>query len=281
ATSSRQLSRYCTPTVTARDNTTQASDALSPARSEDKDIDDPPTYLSLSYGDSDVVEDSQRIIGALRMIVGYVNSSHIDLHSCPMGATLAQAVVDFTRETFNGDLGTTPTPDNILPIRAVAELFPAEDDTIRRPLALGCTSPDPLRISSPPAWSDHGGAGDDNVVMIPAESVCSSCRSTQARPPIRAQQDKGKGQADKPAPAPPAPPQHHPLAKKPVVPNQRPPPVPPSATRPVRPAPCSYAEAARKKVQIQQPALPAAPPSHPPSHKGRRSPDYTLHGERV
>ncbi|PPQ92073.1 hypothetical protein CVT25_007101 [Psilocybe cyanescens] len=116
ATLSRQLSRHHTPTVTARDNTTQPSDAPSPARSEDEDMDDPPTYLSLSYGDSNVIEDSQRITGALRTIVGYVNSSHIDLHSSPMGATLAQAVVDFTHETFNGDLGTTPTPDNILPI---------------------------------------------------------------------------------------------------------------------------------------------------------------------
>ncbi|PPQ93388.1 hypothetical protein CVT25_015469, partial [Psilocybe cyanescens] len=151
ATSSRQSSRHRTPTVTARDNTAQPSDAPSPARSEDEDMDDPPSYLSLSYGDSDVVEDSQRIIGALRTIVGYVNSSHIDLHSSPMGASLAQAVIDFTRETFNGDLGTTPTPENILPIHAVAELFTAEDDTIRRPLAIGRNSPDPLRLSSPPA----------------------------------------------------------------------------------------------------------------------------------
>ncbi|PPQ91088.1 hypothetical protein CVT25_011953 [Psilocybe cyanescens] len=282
ATSSRQSSRHRTPTVTARDNTAQPSDAPSPARSEDEDMEDSPSYLSLSYGDSDVVEDSQRImgalrtivgygdayvvedshriLGALRTIVGYVNSSNIDLHSSPMGAFLAQALVDFTRETFNGDLGTTPTPDNILPICAVAEIFAAEDDTIRRPLAIGPTSPDPLRISSPPAWSDHGGAGDDDVVMTPAEP------------------DKGKGWADKPAPPSPAPPQPHPTAKKPVVPNQRPPPVPPSSAHPVRTAPRSYAEAARKKVQIQQPAMPAAPPSCPPSRKGRRIPDYTSHG---
>ncbi|PPQ94945.1 hypothetical protein CVT25_003957 [Psilocybe cyanescens] len=89
ATLSRQLSHHRTPTITARDNTAQPSNALSPAMSEDEDMDNPPTYLSLSYGDSDVVEDSQRIIGALRTIVGYVNSSHIDLHSSPMGATLA------------------------------------------------------------------------------------------------------------------------------------------------------------------------------------------------
>ncbi|PPQ93398.1 hypothetical protein CVT25_004114, partial [Psilocybe cyanescens] len=269
ATSLRQSSCHCTPTVTARDNTTQPSDAPLPARSEDKDMDDPPTYLSLSYGDSNVVEDSQRIIGALRIIVGYVNSLHINLHSSPMGASLAQVVVDFTLETFNGDLGTTPTPNNILPIRAVVELFPAEDNTIRRPLALSHTSPDPLRISSPPAWSDHSGAVNDNIVMILAEPVLSSHRSAQARPPVRAQQDKGKGRADKPPP-PSAPPQPRPLAKKPVVPNQRPPPVPPSATRPVHPAPRSYAEATCKKVQIQQPATPAAPPSRPPFRKGRR-----------
>ncbi|PPQ93396.1 hypothetical protein CVT25_015923, partial [Psilocybe cyanescens] len=170
-----------------------------------------------------------------------------------MGASLAQAVVDFTRDAFNGDLGTTPTPENILPIRAIAEIFAAEEDTIRRPLAIGPTSPDPLRISSPPpAWSDHGGAGDDDVVMTPAEPVRSSRRSAQARPPIRAQQDKGKGRADKPPPSPPAPPQPRPLAKKPVVPNQRPPPVPPSSSCPARPAPRSYAEAARKKAHIQQ-----------------------------
>ncbi|PPQ94386.1 hypothetical protein CVT25_002459 [Psilocybe cyanescens] len=114
--------------------------------------------------------------------------------------------------------------------------------------------------------------------MTPAEPVRSSRRSAQARPPIRAQQDKGKGRADKPAPPPPAPPQPRPPAKKPVVPNQRPPPVPPSSAHPVRPAPRSYAEAARKKAQIQQPATPAAPPSRPPSCKGRRIPDYTSHG---
>ncbi|PPQ92730.1 hypothetical protein CVT25_014047, partial [Psilocybe cyanescens] len=212
------------------------------------------------------------------MIVGYVNSSNIDLHSSPMGASLAQALVDFTRETFNGDLGTTPTPDNILPIRAVAEIFAAEDDTIRRPLAIGPTSPDPLRISSPPAWSDHGGVGDDDVVMTPAEPVRSSRRSAQARPPIRAQQDKGKGRADKPPPSPPALPQPRPPAKKPVVPNQRPPPVPPSSTRPARPAPRSYADTARKAAPIKQPASPAAPPSRSPSRKGRKIPDYTAHG---
>ncbi|PPQ91177.1 hypothetical protein CVT25_002586 [Psilocybe cyanescens] len=54
--------------------------------------------------------------------------------------------------------------------------------------------------------------------------------------------------------------------------------VPPSSARPVRPAPRSYAEAACKKVQIQQPATPAAPLSCPPSCKGRRIPDYTSHG---
>ncbi|PPQ94594.1 LOW QUALITY PROTEIN: hypothetical protein CVT25_010693 [Psilocybe cyanescens] len=112
--------------------------------------------------------------------------------------------------------------------------------------------------------------------MTPAEPVHSSRRSTQARPPVRAQQDKGKGQADKSAP-PPAPPQPCPLAKKPVVPNQRPPPVPPSSTCSVCPAPHSYAEATRKKVQIQQPASLAAPPSRPPSYKGRRILDYTSH----
>ncbi|PPQ95256.1 hypothetical protein CVT25_001120, partial [Psilocybe cyanescens] len=147
-----------------------------------------------------------------------------------------------------------PTPENILPIRVIAEIFAAEDDTIRRPLAIGPTSPDPLRISSPPAWS------------------------AQARPPIRAQQDKWKGWADQPPPPPPAPPQPRPPAKKPVVPNQRPPPVPPTSSRPVRPAPRSYAEAARKKAHIQQPAMPAAPLSRPPSRKGRRIPDYTSHG---
>ncbi|PPQ92412.1 hypothetical protein CVT25_009985 [Psilocybe cyanescens] len=120
ATSSRQSSRHRTPTVTARDNTAQPSDAPSPARTEDEDMEDSPAYLSLSYGDADVVEDGHRILGALRTIVGYVNSSNIDLHSSPMGASLAQALVDFTCETFNGDLGTTPTPDNILPIRAVS-----------------------------------------------------------------------------------------------------------------------------------------------------------------
>ncbi|PPQ90301.1 hypothetical protein CVT25_013160 [Psilocybe cyanescens] len=194
-----------------------------------------------------------------------------------MGASLAQALVDFICETFNGDLGTTPTLDNILPIHVVAKIFAVEDDTIQRPLALGHASPDPLRISSPPAWSDHGGAGDEDIVMIPAEPVCSSRRSAQARPPVRAQQDKRKGWADKPAPPPPAPPQPCPPAKKPVVPNQRPPPVPPSSTCPVCPAPHSYPEATHKKVQIQQPALPAAPPSRPPSCKGRRIPDYTSH----
>ncbi|PPQ94160.1 hypothetical protein CVT25_004371, partial [Psilocybe cyanescens] len=255
ATSSRQSSRHRTPTVTARDNTAQPSNTPSLARTEDEDMEDFPAYLSLSYGNADVVEDSHRILGALRTIVGYVNSSNIDLHSSPMGASLAQALVDFTRETSNGDLGTIPTPDNILPIRATPSASPP-----------------------PPTWSDHGGAGDDDVVMTLAEPVRSSHRSAQARPPIRAQQDKGKGWADKPAPSPPAPPQPCPPAKKPVVPNQRPPPVPPSATRPVRPAPRSYAEAARKKVQIQQPATPAAPPSHPPSSKGRRIPDYTSHG---
>ncbi|PPQ94979.1 hypothetical protein CVT25_005382 [Psilocybe cyanescens] len=150
ATSSRQLSRHRTPMVTARDNTAQPSDAPSPARSEDEDMEDSPSYLSLSYGDSDVVEDSQRIMGALRTIVGYVNSTHINLHLSPMGASLAQAVVDFTCDAFNGDLGTTPTPENILPIHAIAEIFAAEEDTIQRPLAIGPTSPDPLRISSPP-----------------------------------------------------------------------------------------------------------------------------------
>ncbi|PPQ95090.1 hypothetical protein CVT25_002771 [Psilocybe cyanescens] len=221
-------------------------------------MEDSPAYLSLSYGDADVVEDSHRNMGALRMIVGYVNSTHIDLHSSPMGASLAQAVVDFTRDAFNGDLGTTPTPNNILPICAVAEIFAAEDDTIRRPLAIGPTSPDPLCISSSPAWSDHGGAGDDDVVMTPAEP------------------DKGKGRADIPA-STPAPPQPCPPAKKPVAPNQRPPPVPPSSTCPARPAPRSDTETARKKAPTQQPAPPAAPPSHPPSRKGRRIPDYTSH----
>ncbi|PPQ93923.1 hypothetical protein CVT25_010695, partial [Psilocybe cyanescens] len=304
ATSSRQSSRHRTPTVTARDNTAQPSKTPLPVRTEDEDMEDSTAYLSLSYGNADVVEDSHRILGALRTIVGYVNSSNIDLHSSPMGASLAQALVDFTRETFNGDLGTTPTPDNILPIplvdftretfngdlgttptpdnilpiHAVAELFAAEDDTIQRPLAIGPTSPDLLRISSPPAWSDHGGAGDEDVVMTPAEPVRSSHRSAQARPPIRAQQDKEKGRADKPAPPPPAPPQPRPPAKKPVVPNQRPPPVPPSSACSVHPAPRSYAEAACKKVQIQQPATPAAPPSRPPSRKGRRILDYTSHG---
>ncbi|PPQ93625.1 hypothetical protein CVT25_001095 [Psilocybe cyanescens] len=175
-----------------------------------------------------------------------------------MGASLAQALVDFTRETFNGDLGTTPTPDNILPIRAVVEIFATEDDTIRRPLAIGPTSPDPLSISSPPPLGLTTAGG--------------------AWPPICAQQNKGKGRADKPAPPPPAPPQPRPPAKKLVVPNQRPLPVPPSSAGPVRPAPRSYVDAARKKVQIQQPATPAAPPSHPPSCKGRRIPDYTSHG---
>ncbi|PPQ94566.1 hypothetical protein CVT25_011506 [Psilocybe cyanescens] len=278
ATFSRQSSHHRTPTVTARDNTAQPSDTPLLARIEDKDMEDSPAYLSLSYGDTNVVEDSHRILGALRTIVGYVNSSNIDLHSSPMGASLAQALVDFTRKTFNGDLGTTPTPDNILPIRAVAEIFAAEDDTIQRPLAIGPTSPDPLCISSPPAWSDHSGAGNDDVVMIPAEPVCSSHRSAQARPPIRAQQDKGKGRADKPPPPPPAPPQPHPPAKKPVVPNQRHPPVPPSSTHPMRPAPRSYAEAARKKAPARQPASLAAPPSRPTSRKGRRIPDYTSHG---
>ncbi|PPQ94977.1 hypothetical protein CVT25_005381 [Psilocybe cyanescens] len=113
--------------------------------------------------------------------------------------------------------------------------------------------------------------------MTPAEPVRSSRRSAQARPPVRAQQDKGKGQADKPPPPPPAPPQPCPPAKKPVVPNQRPPPVPPSSSRPVHPAPHSYAEAARKKAHIQQPAALAAPPSRPPSCKGRRILDYTAH----
>ncbi|PPQ95110.1 hypothetical protein CVT25_011764 [Psilocybe cyanescens] len=150
ATSSRQSSRHRTPTVTARDNTAQPSDTPSPARSEDEDMEDSPSYLSLSYKDSDMVEDSQRIMGALRTIVGYVNSTHIDLHLSPMGASLAQVVVHFTRDALNGDLGTTPTPENILPICAIAEIFAAEDDTIRRPLAIGPTSPDPLRISSPP-----------------------------------------------------------------------------------------------------------------------------------
>ncbi|PPQ94761.1 hypothetical protein CVT25_007501 [Psilocybe cyanescens] len=239
AISLRQSSRHRTPTVTARDNTAQPSNTPLPARSEDEDMDNPPSYLSLSYGDSDVVEDSQRIIGALRTIMGYVNSSHIDLHSSPMGASLAQVVVDFTHETFNGDLGTTPTPKNILPIRAVADW----------------NSPDPLRLSSPPAWSDHGGAGDNDIVMTPAEPARSSRRNAPARPPIRAQQDKGKGRADKPAPTP-APPQPRPPAKKPVVPNQRPPPAAP----------------------IKQPASPAAPPSRPPSRKGRKIPDYTAHG---
>ncbi|PPQ88341.1 hypothetical protein CVT25_012623, partial [Psilocybe cyanescens] len=161
---------------------------------------------------------------------------------------------------------------------AVVEIFAAEDNTIRRPVAIGPTSPDLLRISSPPAWSDHSGAGDNDVVMTLAEPVRSSRMSAQARPPIRAQQDKGKGRADKPPPPPPAPPQPRPPAKKPVVPNQRPPPVPPSSTRPMRPAPCSYAEAARKKAPAQQPAPPAAPPSRPASRKGRRILDYTSHG---
>ncbi|PPQ83527.1 hypothetical protein CVT25_006962, partial [Psilocybe cyanescens] len=40
----------------------------------------------------------------------------------------------------------------------------------------------------------------------------------------------------------------------------------------------SYAEAACKKAPVQQPAAPAAPPSRPASHKGRRIPEYTLHG---
>ncbi|PPQ94495.1 hypothetical protein CVT25_013799 [Psilocybe cyanescens] len=61
ATSLRPSSRHCTPTVTARDNTAQPSDAPSPARSEDEDMEDSPSYLSLSYRDSDVVEDSQKI----------------------------------------------------------------------------------------------------------------------------------------------------------------------------------------------------------------------------
>ncbi|PPQ91138.1 hypothetical protein CVT25_012428 [Psilocybe cyanescens] len=150
ATLSRQLSHHRTPTVTARDNTAQPSDTPLPARTEDEDMENSPAYLSLSYSNADVVENSHRILGALRTIVGYVNSSNIDLHLSPMGASLAQALVDFTCETFNGDLGTTPTPDNILPIRAVAEIFAAEDDTIQRPLAIGPTSPDPLYISSPP-----------------------------------------------------------------------------------------------------------------------------------
>ncbi|PPQ91137.1 hypothetical protein CVT25_012427 [Psilocybe cyanescens] len=98
--------------------------------------------------------------------------------------------------------------------------------------------------------------------MTPAKSVRSSHRSAQAKPPIRAQQDKGKRWADKPPPPPPAPPQPCPLAKKPVVPNQRPPP----------------AEATRKKAPTQQPALSAAHLSRPTSRKGRRIPDYTSHG---
>ncbi|PPQ94498.1 hypothetical protein CVT25_013818 [Psilocybe cyanescens] len=48
AMSSRQSSRHRTPTVTARDNTAQPSDAPSPARSEDEDMEDSPSYLSLS-----------------------------------------------------------------------------------------------------------------------------------------------------------------------------------------------------------------------------------------
>ncbi|PPQ95147.1 hypothetical protein CVT25_011082, partial [Psilocybe cyanescens] len=76
----------------------------------------------------------------------------------------------------------------------------------------------------------------------------------------------------------PAPPQPRPPAKKPVVPNQRPPPVPPSSSRPARPAPRSYADTARKAAPIKQPASPAAPPSRPPSRKGRKIPDYTAHG---
>ncbi|PPQ90825.1 hypothetical protein CVT25_012159 [Psilocybe cyanescens] len=229
-------------------------------------MDDPPSYLSLSYGDPDVVEDSQRIMGALRTIVGYVNSLHINLHSSPIEASLAQAVVDFTRETFNGDLGTTPTLDNILPICAVAELFTAEDDTIRRPKAISQNCPDPLCLS-PPAWSDHGGAGDNNIVMTLAEPARSSHRN----------QDKEKGRADKHA-STPAPPQPRPPAKKPVVPNQRPSPVPPSSTHPAHLAPRSYADTACKAAPIKQPALLAAPPSRPPSRKGRKIPDYTAHG---
>ncbi|PPQ87360.1 hypothetical protein CVT25_001986 [Psilocybe cyanescens] len=53
---SRQSSRHCTPTVTTRDNTTQPSDTPSPARTEDEDMEDSPAYLSLSYGDADMVE---------------------------------------------------------------------------------------------------------------------------------------------------------------------------------------------------------------------------------
>ncbi|PPQ85545.1 hypothetical protein CVT25_006796, partial [Psilocybe cyanescens] len=240
ATSSRQSSCHRTPTVTARDNTAQSSDAPSPVRTEDEDMEDSPTYLSLSYGDADVVEDSHRIMGALRTIVRYVNSTHIDLHSSPMGASLAQAVVDFTHETFNGDLGTTLTPDNILPIHAVVELFTAEDDTIRRPLAIGPTSPDPLHISSPPAWSDHRGAGDEDIIMTLAEPTRSSRRT------------KGKVRG--------------------------PPLVPPSSSCPVCPTSRSYTDTARKAAPIKQPALPAAPPSRPPSRKGRKIPEYTAHG---
>ncbi|PPQ95519.1 hypothetical protein CVT25_000813, partial [Psilocybe cyanescens] len=77
---------------------------------------------------------------------------------------------------------------------------------------------------------------------------------------------------------PPAPPQPRPPAKKPAVPNQRPPPVPPSSTRPTRPAPRSYADTARKAAPIKQPASPAAPPAMSPSRKGRKIPDYTAHG---
>ncbi|PPQ93297.1 hypothetical protein CVT25_015105 [Psilocybe cyanescens] len=259
AMSLRQSSHHRTPMVTARDNTAQPSDAPLLARTEDEDMEDSLSYLSLSYGDADVVDDSHRILGALRMIVGYVNSSHIDPHLSPMGASLAQAMVDFTHKTFNGDLGTTPTPDNILPIHAVAELFSAEDDTIRRLLAIGPTSPDLLHISSPPAWSDHGG------VEHPG----------QASNPSAAEQRKGR--ADKPA-STLAPPQPGPPAKKLVVPNQRPLPVPPSSTHSMRPPPCSYAEAACKKAPVQQPAELAAPPSRPTSHKGRRIPEYTSHG---
>ncbi|PPQ84646.1 hypothetical protein CVT25_015459 [Psilocybe cyanescens] len=108
--------------------------------------------------------------------------------------------------------------------------------------------------------------------MTLAEPVRSSRRSTQARPPIQAQQDKGKGWADKPAPTP-ALSQPHPPAKKPVVPNQRPPPqcLPPPLTM------CVWPHAACKKASVQQPAELAAPPSRPASCKGRRILEYTLH----
>ncbi|PPQ94892.1 hypothetical protein CVT25_004373 [Psilocybe cyanescens] len=222
-------------------------------------MEDSPSYLSLSYGD--VVDDSHRILGALRMIVGYVNSSHIDLHSSPMGASLAQALVDFTCETFNGDLGTMPTPDNILPICAVAELFTAEDDTIRRPLAIGPTSPDPLRISSPPRLLS---------LLVPLAGM--------RRPGLPSEHSRTKGKVgliSLPLPLLFLNPAHWPRSQWSLI--RGPPLVPPSSSHPAHPTPRSYADTACKAAPIKQPALPAAPPSRPPSCKGRKISDYTAH----